>query len=269
MTINKSEIIVSLDQLLLDPNNYRLNTGEDSIEYGSDEIKDLQSETLKKLVRKNLSELESSILLNGFLEVDKIVVKKLSDDSELPKYLVVEGNRRTAAFKSLMLNNFDSSRGRYNEYFPEDLIEKSTSINVILIKGSEEEIGDYARRLMGIRHVSGPKQWGAYQSSRLIYDMICSGQDNRGVGDLLGMRPKEIEKKFNAYCAFHQMRNHPTYGQYADTGLFSLFVDAVGTDGYFRNDWLGWDVDEHKFKNNRALERYYSSIVSLDAKSQK
>lgn len=264
MTIKKSEIVVSLGQLLLDPNNYRLNTGEDPIDYSPEEIKALQSETLKKLVSKNLSELEGSIRLNGFLEVDKIVVKRLPDDDETPKYVVVEGNRRTAAFKSLMLNSFDRSTDSYQTSFSQELIDKAENINVILIKGSEKEIEDYARRLMGVRHVSGPKPWGAYQSARLIYDMVSSGKSNKEVGELLGMRPKEIDKKFNAFCAFHQMKRDEKYGAYADTSLFSLFVDALASSSYFRDEWLQWNEKEHVFENTAALERYFESIVSKD-----
>lgn len=264
MSINKSEISVSLGQLLLDPNNYRLNTGQDPVDYTFDEIVSLQDETLQKLVSKNLSELESSIRLNGFLEVDKIVVRKLTSGSELPKYLVVEGNRRTAAFKSLLINNFDSSANKYDESIRDDVIDKSNEINVVLLKGSDEEIKDYAMRLMGIRHVSGPKQWGAYQSSRLVFDMIELGKDAKEVGELLGIRPKDIVKKYNAYCAFHQMKDDDEYGEYADTGLFSLFMDAVGTDGYFRNEWMGWNKDKHIFENDHALKRFYSAIVSND-----
>lgn len=264
MSIQKSEITVSLGQLLLDPNNYRLNSGEEPLEHSVEEIKRLQADIQKKLIRKNLSDLESSILENGFLEVDKIVVRELLDGTSLPKYLVVEGNRRTAAFKSLIINNYDDKKGRFKEGFPESLISKSSNINVILINGTDEEINDYARRLMGIRHVSGPKQWGAYQSAKLINDMFDSGQEYKEIGALLGMRPKEVQKKHSAYKSFHQMKTDPKYSSSADTGLFSLFVEAVSANDFFKYEWLGWDETLMEFRNKKNLHRLYDAIVSAD-----
>lgn len=261
MTIQKADITVSLGQLLLDPNNYRLNIGDEPKEHTVEEIKKLQPEIRKQLIRKNTSDLEMSIFKNGFLEVDKIVVREAPDGSELPKYLVVEGNRRTAAFKSLIINNYDEKKEKFHENFREDLIQKSSNINVILINGTEEEIDDYARRLMGIRHVSGPKKWDAYQSAKLINDMINSDQNYQEIGSLLGMRPKEVQKKHEAYNLFHQMKSDPLYGEHANIGMFSLFIEAASANKYFKEVWLGWSDQDKIFHNTTQLHRLYRAII--------
>ncbi|WP_317929078.1 ParB N-terminal domain-containing protein [Halioxenophilus sp. WMMB6] len=260
MSIQKTEITVSLGQLLLDPNNYRLNNGEDPINYSVEQIVELQSDIQKKLIRKNISDLESSMLENGFLEIDKIVVREIDNKGDLKKYLVVEGNRRTAAFKSLIINFYDKEADRFRDGFPQSLIDKSSSINVILVNGTEPEIQDYSRRLMGIRHVSGPKQWGAYQSSKLINDMFDSGQEYKEIGALLGMRPKEVQKKHEAYLCFHQMKRDPKYGCFAEPSLFSLFVEASGANKFFKYEWLGWDDDLKEFTHTDNLHRLYDAI---------
>ena len=53
MTIKTKEITVGLAQLMLDPNNYRLNKGEEDQKYSDDEVVDVQDEIQQKLVSEN------------------------------------------------------------------------------------------------------------------------------------------------------------------------------------------------------------------------
>jgi hypothetical protein len=261
MSIETREITVSLGQLLLDPNNYRLNNGEEIVKYSLEELVSKQEGTRKLLSKKNTSDLERSILENGFLEVDKIVVKKIESNNDSERYLVIEGNRRTAAFKSLIINNYDEGNGAFLESFPEVLREKYKSINVVLVLGDEEEVEKYSRRLMGIRHVSGPKQWGGYQSAKLINDMCLSEENYETISDLLGLSVSEVKRRRNAYRAFNQMRSFDSFKEKANTNLFSLFVEVAGAREYFRSTWLGWNEEELEFNNSVNLKRFYEAIT--------
>jgi len=264
MTIKTKEITVGLGQLMLDPNNYRLNGGEEHLELSAEEIKSRQSETQQKLVKENISDLETSILKNGFLEVDKVVVKELVEDStenNLKKFVVIEGNRRVAAFKSLISEYYDERKERFLEDFPEQLKEKYKSINVILVEGSNEEIMDYSQRLMGIRHVSGPRQWGGYQSAKLIHDMVKAGQDYKKISTLLGMRPAEVQRRHEGYLVLMQMKNDPLYSDKAAPKLFSLFAEMVGASKFFKVEWLGWNPEKGIFESKDKLHRIYEAII--------
>ncbi|EMB9235429.1 hypothetical protein U9608_002970 [Vibrio alginolyticus] len=260
MTIKNREIEVSLGQLMLDPNNYRLNKGEEFETYSDDDVIDLQDEIQEKLISENISDLERSILKNGFLEVDKIVVRELHDsngDSEFKKYLVIEGNRRTAAFKSIISEYYNDND--FDDDFPEMLKTKYQSINVILVEGSLEEIQDYSQRLMGIRHVSGPRPWGGYQSAKLINDMVSQGY--KKIGTLLGMRPHEAQRRHEAYLAIQQMKSDEIYSEYANPKLFTLFSEIVSSNKYFKEEWLGWCAEDKFFKNTKNLHRVYRAIL--------
>ncbi len=266
MAIVTKEISVTLDQLMLDPNNYRLDEGFEERQFTDDDVIELQDDTKKKLRKSNISELEASIKKNGFLEVDRIVVRKLIDNSpssDKKKYLVVEGNRRTAAFKSVMDNYWDSDIGSYLSDTPPNLIEKSKDIKVVLVEGDREQIEDYSQRLMGIRHVSGPRQWGGYQSAKLIHDMYDpdGGNDYPVIGELLGMRKNETKQKHEAYLAFKQMQKDEKYGSRANTRLFSLFVEMVSAHSAFKVEWLGWDEKSQCFSNSTNLRRIYKAIT--------
>jgi hypothetical protein len=262
MSIKTKEITVGLAQLMLDPNNYRLNKGEEAVEYSDDRVIELQEEVQQKLISENISDLETSILKNGFLEVDKIVVKELtniSNENDLKKYVVIEGNRRTAAFKSLINEYYSAEQEGFDEEFPESLQVKYQNINVILVEGSDAEIKDYSQRLMGIRHVSGPRQWGGYQSAKLINDM--SEQGYKKIGTLLGMRPHEAQRRHEAYLAIQQMKNTPKYGESANTKLFTLFAEIVGANKVFKDDWLGWNKEKKQFDKKNNLYRIYDAIL--------
>lgn len=267
MTIKTKEINVGLGQLMLDPNNYRLDEGKETKKYTDREVANEQSNIEAKLVKENISDLKSSILNNGFLEVDKIVVKELKDlDDKIPKYLVIEGNRRTSAFKSLISENYDVNTGTFNTGFPIDLKNKYQNINVILVEGTDDEIKSYSQRLMGIRHVSGPRKWGGYQSAKLINDMWKSSEYQgfekyERIGNFLGIRPKEVQLRHEAYLALQQMKENPEYSERASSSLFTLFHEMVSSNKYFKYTWLGWDDDELKFNKSIPLERVYDGIL--------
>ncbi|EGQ7768656.1 hypothetical protein MA612_003553 [Vibrio parahaemolyticus] len=268
MSIELSEIKVGLGQLMLDPNNYRLNNGSDDETYSSNEVVELQPKIEDSLVKENISDLESSIIENGFLEVDKIVVTELlglnEKNATIKKYLVIEGNRRTAAFKSI-INEYESLDSEGKKYFtmPEGLLEKSKSINVVLVCGDESSIVEYSHRLMGIRHVSGPRQWGGYQSARLIHDM-SQDKDYKSISSLLGMRPGEAKRRHETYLALKQMQEDEKYKDKADIKYFTLISEFVASNKFCKEVWLGWDNDERIFKSKNRYRMYDAIIVDDD-----
>ena len=98
-------VFVDTNQLLLDPNNYRLINDERYSPVSESMIQndDVQKRTYNMLrgdKNENIKDLLDSFLINGYLPVDQIQVSKFSDE----KYLVLEGNRRTAALKYLRQN---------------------------------------------------------------------------------------------------------------------------------------------------------------------
>lgn len=103
-TIGES-IEVSVDQLLLDPNNYRFLNMADYVQaqesrYHETTVQTHAFEMIKKDGIEDLKALKNSIKTNGYLPLDTLVVRQYEyskDDKE--EYVVVEGNRRVAAMK--------------------------------------------------------------------------------------------------------------------------------------------------------------------------
>lgn len=112
---------VILDQLLLDPNNPRFSElGEELMSIAEHRFADdkVQANTFEKMKDPmfDVVELRDTIKSLGFLPMDRIVVRrwKSSADSDIQKYVVIEGNRRVTALKWL-INLHEIGKETFNE----------------------------------------------------------------------------------------------------------------------------------------------------------
>jgi ParB-like chromosome segregation protein Spo0J len=126
--------LLSLDQLFLNPNNPRFWSERDRKKKCLDaKIPDdtIQKNTLKRIEAFGVKELRDSILRNGFLPMDRIVVRPIEDHGE--KYVVVEGNRRLAALKSLhsQIEAGDIDEDDIDEDYPSQLKNATQIIEVL------------------------------------------------------------------------------------------------------------------------------------------
>jgi hypothetical protein len=247
--------LVSLENLELDANNYRLSFENDGKKFTDHEAatNEIQAGTQKKLVKEKLADLKESILENGFLEVDRIVVRK-SDVSD--NFIVIEGNRRTAAFKALITDHENSIVN-----LSSDLRNKAEAINVIEITGSKEDIERYAATLMGIRHVSGPKKWPGIQSARLIYDLRVKGKKVKQIGALLGISAMDANRRLRGFLAYNQMREDKTFKPLVKTNHYTLLLEFLPMRNSIGKDWLGWNESHLKFTNDLNRKRLYVALT--------
>lgn len=246
---------VSLSQLLLDPNNYRLDYGDSEQEVPESQIPDRQRDTRDKLEKERLSDLRESIIQNGFLEVDRIVVRPYEGESKQDLFVVVEGNRRTAALQGLI----EDYKSGLITLTPQ-LIEKAGSISVVVIQAPPDERKQVATALMGIRHVSGPKKWTGYQSAKLIAELYRSGKSLTDIGALLGISSKDAGRRFRGYHAWKQMREDPVFGSRTETYHYALLLEFLTPHGAGRN-WLRWSESKFLFESETARRRLYAAII--------
>lgn len=255
MMIKTKDIQVHIEQLLLDPNNYRLFGEKEVASIPDSDAEGLQDVTLDKLKGQRLGELKDSIRNHGFLEMERMVVRLLDttenkeqkDDSK-KKFIVVEGNRRAAALKSLEKNAGVT------------LSEKMKNLNVILIEGDKEEIKLYSATLMGIRHVSGPKKWDGFQSAKLINDLYIDGKSYTEIGDILGISSREAGRRYRGYKAFEQMRSHPEFRDKVEPRHYGLLLEFLSPSKKGK-EWLEWDDAKFSFENEERLKAVYKAIT--------
>ncbi len=164
-----STLPVELDLLLLDPNNYRFFDMEDYTEVAPNRIHEdgvqRKAEELVKLDGKDeLRALKESIETNGYIPIETLVVKQYNFKTDF--YVVIEGNRRVAAMRWLKKDKEGGSP------VSEILIKSFSQLPAILITGEPGETENLRHILMGLRHVSGIKQWGGYQRAKLLLGAI-------------------------------------------------------------------------------------------------
>lgn len=256
MAINLKDIRVSLSELFLDPDNFRVAKDTDEKKSSLSEIHESQDDVFKELKKQKLQDLKDSILKNGFLTVDRIVVKKLEDGN----YLVIEGNRRVAAFKSLIS---DYEKGYLEDENIKNLIEQSNAISAVLVDGSDLDIKDYSNALMGIRHVSGAKKWHGWQSAKLVNNMYENGKTLTDIGLMLGITSIDAGRRMRGYKAFQQLENDSLWGNKKETHHYGLLLEFLAPNKSAKN-WLGWSEQHKSFQNKTNLHRVYKAIAQKD-----
>lgn len=239
--------------LLLDPNNFRFQDSPD-FQFAAENRfheQSVQDATFARLrERENLRDLKRSIMRNGYMPVEQIVTRPY--DSVPGKYLVIEGNRRTAAVRWI-LQDYDSGIP-----VPQTVL---ASLQKLPTYFAEDATTDQAFRasLMGIRHVSGIKEWGGYQRARLIIMMRDDlGLEASEVAERLALTTHEVNRRYKALKTLQQLENDEDYGEHATASMYPIFHEAVSLP--IVRDWLGWNEDSVAFEG-RERRRFYGLIT--------
>ncbi|CAN7240455.1 hypothetical protein LJR078_001028 [Arthrobacter sp. LjRoot78] len=253
---------VPLDQLLLDPNNYRFKGETNRPLIAEKKFADatVQQKTSERLIQDGLAELKKSILSNGFLPVERIVVKNFDHDPEEGEYFVVlEGNRRVATLREIQK---DAEAG---VDIPEEIIKALDEIPVILL--TTDDPSAYLT-IMGVRHVGGIKEWGGYQSAKLVFELRNEHMlTTPEVAAKLGLSALEVNRRFRAFQAVEEMRLNEEYSDYVSTEVYPLFHEALSTPKI--RGWLGWNEAESRTENEEHRDIFYSLISPHEDEDQK
>lgn len=255
------EETISIDKLFLDPNNPRFwsEQTQKTADIPDSKVPDQvhQSRTKTKIQEHGIDELKNSILRNGFLPLDRIVVRQL--DGLPDKFIAIEGNRRLAALKTLreQIEQGTVSETGISEEYLQNLKKTTEQIEVLVYEGSEKK--DIAWILQGIRHIGGIREWMPAQQGKLIADQIDrEGLTLSEAGQRFGLSAPAVGRRYRSYKALQQMREDEEFQAKAENKYYSLFEEAVREKNV--KDWLGWDDGEKRFKNTDNLKQFYAWI---------
>jgi len=245
-------ITVNIDHIFLDPNNLRFagirrQTSEQRfLEEG------VQTAVLELMERFDIDSLKKSFLQQGVLPVDKIVVKKY-DNSD--NYIVIEGNRRIAAIKSILKEHASGEIQIDNTR-----LEGFRELNVLLLQDANKED---TLLIQGIRHVPGIKEWGAYERAEAVSYLLDQEYSNEEVSNLLGgiIRPGEVARYYHAYGAMRQMKEDDEYRRFFKTDYFTYFDELLKPKYSQIRSWLNWDSKERRFRNDENIKTFYKWIT--------
>lgn len=253
----ESKIIkVRPNQLLLDPNNYRFHDLKsykrvaNRARYVEGAVQDKAYRLLRETEAFELESLKESIASNGFVPVEQIVVEK-HEQGDL--YVVVEGNRRTAAIKSLLEEHDEGARQLSGR-----VLETIREISVVEVLGTPDEKISYQQTLMAIRHVAGVKEWGPYQQARLIVELYEKEKNFTSVAKRIGISNKEVARRYRASKALEQMELDEEFNQYAGPELYVFFHEAISQPKV--REWLGFSDETFMAESDSARRVFYELL---------
>lgn len=247
--MNVEKIIVSINQLYLDPNNYRF---VDADSYTPVDDAKATEERVQKHVRsllsghgnENISDLIKSFKTNGFLSLEMIQVRELSEG----KFLVLEGNRRVATLK-LLYERYKAGEdvGSLGE---EDFLK--ISVQVI-----QDDLRTHLVA-MGLHHITGKKRWNPLNQARLIYDLVNKySMDENQACDALGCSKMTLKKSLRSLALIH-LYEKSDYGDQFKSDMFSIFEEAMKSPSI--KVWLGWDDEIMGCQNKERMEYFFQWI---------
>jgi hypothetical protein len=201
----------------------------------------------------DLESLKDSIKTNTYVPLERVVVELFDGEGETARYLVVEGNRRVAAVKTLLAEQAGGSAD-----IPAATLTSIAAIPSIQITGTEEERRAYKQKLMAIRHIAGIKEWGPYQQAKLIVERYEQNENFSLVAQEIGITSREVARRYRASKALQQMEEDEEMGEHAGPKLYALFHEAMSLPVV--RDWLGFSDVSFTATNEENREAFYELL---------
>lgn len=253
-------IKLDLDQLLLDPNNPRfselgeeLNTVPEA-RFFEEKVQAATKEKMKSPIF-DVSELKDTIKTVGFLQMDRIVVRKWKGKpvDNVDRYVIIEGNRRVTALKWLI-----DLHENAKETFSEELLSNFKSLDALLL--DDIAAPDSSTLILpGLRHVSGVKEWGPYQKAKAVYALRKAGLTPQEAAQSLGLSVRAANTSYRCFLALEQMKKDEEFGEFAVPKMYSYFEEAFKRPDV--KTWLNWNDEKESFASDEHLKEFYSWMI--------
>ena len=244
-------LTLSLSSLYLDPNNYRFIDHSDYRPVSQERVFDdeVQRQTRMFILgdkSENVGDLVASFTQNGWLDVEPIHVKRISER----RFLVVEGNRRVSTLKFLQ-GRYQSSTGQLGKLDPAIF----SSIPCVLYEETDEV---HHLVVMGLHHISGKKRWPPINQARLMRMLRdFHRQPPEQVCASLGVSRREFNLSLRtlALCDAYRVSD---YGDQFTSEMFNMFREVLRAPTL--RTWLRWDDYQEAAQEKRNLDRLFSWV---------
>ena len=167
--------------------------------------------------------------------------------------MVIEGNRRVTALKWLI-----DLHENGKETFSEELLSNFTNLGALLL---DDTVAPETATLIlpGLRHVSGVKEWGAYQKAKAVHALRKSGMSPQEAAQSLGLSTRAANTSYRCFLALEQMKSDDEFGEFSVPRMYSYFEEAFKRPDV--KGWLAWDDDKERFINEDNLKEFYSWMI--------
>lgn len=219
MSSNTQIIYRKSADLVFDSENPRL-VEFDSSGYDEERLINLLWSTMA------VEELVMSILAQGFFEYEPLYVLKREDE----RYIVLEGNRRLAAIRSILNpsivrnGKMEKHIGLINDEIKDQLTNR---IPTIELRQRNE-----AWRLLGFKHVNGAAKWGSYAKAKYISQVHNDfGVELDKIAEQIGDTNKTVQKLYQGLMVLEQAQQQAEFSiKDIEAGrlYFSHLYTAIG-----------------------------------------
>lgn len=254
----------NIDHLLIDPNNYRFLdlpqwSRRQQNRFHNSSVQEATIKLMESTNKYNLSELRKSFLANGFVQFERIVVVPYEHAEGYS--LVVEGNRRVAALKTLLRDN---TQGVIT--LTKAQVQNFSDIPVAILDPEEQDLIAAERVIMGIRHIAGPQEWGAYQQAYLILQLVDEeGREFDEIARHLNLPITEARRRYRSIRALKEMENDEQYAKAAKPEFYRLFNELIAAP--LVREFFSWNNEEAKFNDEEPARQFFELIAPLESES--
>ena len=239
---------VSLANLFLDPNNYRIVDHPDYRKVALEDVfnADVQRRTTALILGRSqeyVQDLIASIKENGWLDIDPILVQ----GRDKGRFLVVEGNRRVATLKYL--------QRRYEE----NAIDLGRLDSTVFSKVPVVIYGDADERqrmvMAGLHHITGKRRWPAVNRAMAMRRLQeYFDNDTDAVCRALGITKREFNLSVRTLALVDSYKASD-YGDQFRSEQYNLFREVINSPAL--RDWIEWDNATCSATNDSNLERMF------------
>jgi len=248
MAIRKTLEYKRIEHLKLDPLNPRLGRDKRRARLGQDELlREMSHWTLEELI-------DSFSQAGGFWTQDALIVTEEPQvDGEDQTYLVIEGNRRVAALKTLhKAIKGDMAPPRWLadrlDTFKPDLEDELFTQLPVLVADSRDDVAAY----LGFRHVTGIKQWRPAEKAEFIANLVDQyGLSYRDVAKQIGSRSDTVRQNYIAFKMLLQMEEMENFDWSEVEERFSLLFLSLRSEG--TREFLGVQLKGERPPNTNPI----------------
>ena len=251
---------LSASQLCFDYSNPRM------IEYGFNETTTEEEIVNTFWSEMAIEELVMSILSHGFFQHEPLYV--VQEDG---KNVVVEGNRRLAAIRSILTPDVveNNKMGKYRSKITPDIVETlQTHIPILQLESREE-----AWRYIGFKHVNGAAKWGSYAKAQYIATVKDSyGKSLAEIAEQIGDANNMVKKLYQGLLVLNQANEQTdfkTEDTYAKRIYFSHLYTAINYENFRAYLGLGADFEGKNPVSGNNLKKLEQVMFWLYGSSSK
>lgn len=263
-------------QLLLDPHNLRLLERAEPAFWnapprliGQAALQSKIWEVLNADDGFDVRSLVTSILNNGFLRHELLIVAPF----DATKFLVLEGNRRLAAVRTILKENGPDMAGVTLPVRESLRTLPCFVLNGPPIDGDEKRLAGFRRAseiYIGMRHLMGAKSWEPasryeFQANLILNDHWTPAQVAERFGRdksvvLRDLKAQRLYQNFRTYEKRHAIKHRLTYNAFAEAARAKSIMD-----------WLGWsneDLDVKASDNQKIFFDYLITRVGAKVRAE-